>query len=649
MSNNAESLKLEYAFTPDPGPTIYASADSTQPNQLSLGITISTRTSFPLTLKHIQVKIPVGHDDSPDLAPAAALPEPIFDTQANPTLSVSVNGSLVTIATNNQTDLTISSARPLIFTLPAIAVGTHSGVVPLTITESPTSGPDREDKTTYSLTKQQTTWPVTRFWAEPATLSDLDQTVTLKWSCNSLGTHYSYSLSAPGWQPRDCLNSGNCYDVQDGVAGITTQALADTTEFTLAVVQAEAGNRSTVGILKTTVPILQPKIKGKSPAVYFSGWVARLYWLATNASRCTVSLNGVTRDDHAPLDTWDKGYLVQASGEGEQKFEVTATAASGQVDVFTVPSFVTSKAQRVVALPYDPYWPSAWAVSPDGTLGLVNNSPDAYANYSVSVIDVAKRTISPPNTIRVPYVFTLAISPDRKLALSSTGTGYYGFDAGYVSVVDLAKGTVKPGTIAVGKGPSAIAFTPDSKLAVVANSADTFVSVIDTSTLDPHPPAIPCDDVPMAIAFTPDSRVALVGSLMKSTLTVIDLGPPPSARPSRIPTGGEPYAIAVTSDGKLALVARKDSSELLVIDVPTLTVRSSTIPAGNAPISITITPDGQMALVGNSGDNSLTVIDLSALRPIGPAIPLGADPRVMAITGDGKSAVIVDKSGVMVL
>jgi len=642
-------MELEYVFTPDPGPTIYASADTGQPNEVSLGVLISTGTSWPVTVARLEIEIPVGANDSSKLSPAPVLPAPAFDTQANPTLSITSAGSVVTIATNDGSNVTISSTRPLAFALPGIAVGPVPGVVPITITEVPARGAHREDKT-HSLTKQQTTWPVTRFWAEPAALTGLDQTVTLRWSCNSLGEKYGYSLNAPGWQPRDCLEGGTCYDVQDGRQGITSLALTSTTEFTLMVVQAQGGNRSNVGTLNTTVQILQPKIGGKLPIVYFSGWVARLYWLATNASKCRVSLNGVTLDDNAPLDTWDKGYLVQAAVEGEQKLEVTAVAASGQVDVFTVPSFVTAKGQRVVTFPPDPNWPSVVGISSDGTVAMVDALvDDGGADYAVRVIDVGKRPIGPPDFVGVPQVEGLAIAPDGTLALTSTT---YGLTTPFnVSVIDVAKRAVKPVSIAVGHFALAMAFTPDSKLALVANSEDNNVSVIDTSALDPHPPAVPCGQSPMAIAFTPDSKLALVGNFDGNTLTVIDLHPPRAARPTPVPVGGAPIAIAITPDGKLALVARQNNSEILVIDVPTLTARSSTIQVGQSPTNIAVTPDSQIALVGNGPNNTLTVIDLNALRPVRVTpIPIGTiPPWVLAITADGKTAVIVDHSGVVVL
>lgn len=642
--SNTENLELGYQFDPAPSP-IYASADSNNLNQVTLKVTVSNPTNGPVTLSKIEIHIPVGADIDGDLSPATNLPAPVPDTAKTPNLGITSKGSTVTIARTDGTGLTISVTAQIIFSLPGITVGTFAGKVPITITEFPVSGPKRTDATTYRLAKEQTTWPVTRFWAEPPELNNLNQTVNLKWSCNKLGSNYSYSLSAPGWQPRDCLQSGNCYDVQDGVDGITSLALTDTTEFTLTVVHVQDESRVSVGILNTTVQILQPKIRGKSPAVSFSGWVARLYWLATNASSCTVSLNGVTHDSNAPLDTWEKGYLVSVAGEGVQAFQVTAVAESGQVDVFTIPSFVTNKAQRVIAFPPDPNWPSALAIGPDAKLGLMDNLDfNPNYTYSVSVIDIEARTISPH--MGIAQVFVLAISPDGKFALSATGTGPYGLDPGYVSVVDVVKRTVFPHTIPVGSMPVAIAFTPDCHLALVSNAEDNNLTAIDMTTLRPHPQTIPVGAVPIAIAITPDSHLALVSNAQDNNLTVIDMTTL-KPHPQTIPIGGS-GAIAITPDGTLALVACGLGTEIVVVDIPKLTARPSAIPVGKGPVSIAITPDGELALVGNS-DGTLAVIDLSTLKPGSTPISTGEDPHVMAITADGRSLVIINKSGVTLL
>jgi DNA-binding beta-propeller fold protein YncE len=649
--------ELAYDFEPAPRP-IYASADRSNLNLVSLTVTVTNSTDGPITLSKIEIQIPVGADVDGDISSAPNLPAPVFD--ANTNISMTSTGSTVTIQTMDGTPLTISVTAQIIFSLPDITVNTLTGRVPITITEFPGGDkPKRSDDTTYSLKKERTTWPVTRFWAEPPALNNLDQTVQLKWSCNNLGPNYSYSLSAPDWQwqPKDCLNSGDCYDVQDGVNGVTSLALTDTTKFILTVVQTRNGVRIAVGTLETTVPISQPKIMGKSPAVYFGGSVARLYWLATNASRCAVTLNGVALDANAPMDTWKKGYLVKIAGEGQQSFQVTATAVSGQAAVFTCPSFVTTnKAQRVIAFP--PEWATKnffihIGIAPDGQVALLSYVAPFSKDCRLSVIDVEKRTFSLPDAIRVPQlVGPLAVSPNGDLALVTSA--WNDSDPGIVSVIDLAKHSVRPPAIHVGRQPSAIAISPDGKLALVMSFMDNNLTVIDMSTLTPHSQPIPWGGtaaVGPIIAITHDGKLALVARPGSKDLMVIDI-PQYTVRPSKIPIGGSPLAIAIAPDGKLALVVRNGLDDILVVEIPNLTVRPSPI-AVKAPLWVLITPDSQLALVGSFGlQSSLTVIDMSTLRPLPTPIivdqedDLGA--QAMAITADGK-LVVVRPSGLSVL
>ncbi len=196
MANGSSSLQLEYDITPDPSP-IYASYDGDNPNTVNLDVLISNATEGPVTLEKIEITIPVGADVSGDLSAATNLPSPAYDTQAYPNLNITSSASVVTIQTKDNSNLTVSVTQPLAFTLPAIAVGTVFGTVPITVTEFAAGGQSKViDDTTHTLTKLEGTMPVTNFRAEPATLHNLDQSVMLYWSCNDLGSQYSYSLSA---------------------------------------------------------------------------------------------------------------------------------------------------------------------------------------------------------------------------------------------------------------------------------------------------------------------------------------------------------------------------------------------------------------------------------------------------------------------
>ena len=329
---------------------------------------------------------------------AQDLPFPAYDQSTFPNLSITSSGSVVTIETIDGTNLIISVTQPLSFTLPGIQVGTIFGEVPLTVTEFSPSGPKVEDGSNYKLQKQKVTMPVTDFWAEPSTLYNLDQSVTLYWSCNSLGSSYSYSLGAPNWQPRDCVNSGNCYTVQDGKDGVTSLNLDQKTTFALDVIQAQPdGSRTTIGSLSTTVNMLVPSIvsgQNSVQALYFSGWVARLNWVVENASSCTVSLGNVAIDSNAPLDTWTEGYFVAVPAMGKHQLTLTAVGPPGSSPAtLSFAEFKTSSPFNVAVGSN----PQGISITPDGTpsagLALVANNYD----NNVSVIEIASRKAEKPN------------------------------------------------------------------------------------------------------------------------------------------------------------------------------------------------------------------------------------------------------------
>ncbi len=650
MSNGSSPLQLKYVFTPDPSP-IYQSADGANPNTVDLGVIVSNATEETVALEKIQIEIPVGADVSGDLSSATTLPSPVYDTSTFSNLDITSSGSVVTIQTKDGTNLTVSVIQPLTFTLSGIQVGTVYGTVQLTVTEFPPSGPKVMD--TYSLQKQQVTMPVTNFWADPPTLDDLDQAVTLHWSCNDLGKNYSYGLGAPDWQPRDCANTGNCFSVQDGLNGVQSPGLSRTTEFTLTVYQASDGSRKSVGTLTTKVQVLVPLIvPDSSQAICFSGTYARLNWLATNASKCMVYLDGgVTPiDDDAPVNTYLTGYYLRIPSPGQHSLSVTALGRSdsrAQAQHTFPPFNAAGSGPRVVATGKTH---SAVAITPDGTLALAACADDD----SVTVIDIA--TLTPrPQAIPVGGG-PIAITPDGTLALCISPNRT-------VTVIEIA--TLTPGSQVIPvcpggdefQGPAAIAITPDGTLALVA-CAEYSVTVIDIATLTAEPQPILLSRSGglgiQSMAITPDGKLAICQQQSLDVdgykpAIVIDIAA--RNQSGTIAAGYTPLDVAITPDGTLALFADYAADNVIFTDIATGTTEAISVGEGQGPRAIAITPDGSLAIVAINSDDNLILIDIAKRTVLGTIPKQGSfslAPSV-AVTPDGtKVFVTLGQPGVCV-
>jgi YVTN family beta-propeller protein len=112
-------------------------------------------------------------------------------------------------------------------------------------------------------------------------------------------------------------------------------------------------------------------------------------------------------------------------------------------------------------------------VSPDGKEIWVANSGDG----TVSIIDVASKTVTQTLAADVKGANRLKFTPDGKLALISM------LDSPDVAVIDSAtRKTVK--RIPVGHGAAGIEMQPDGSRAFVACTPDSYVAVIDLKKLE---------------------------------------------------------------------------------------------------------------------------------------------------------------------
>jgi YVTN family beta-propeller protein len=660
VTTTLATLKLDYAFVPGPNP-IRASAAGANPSTIDLQVIASDPLLSSVKMHQILIEIPVGEDTARSLSSSPNLPPPTYDTTGPWTISSA--GSTVTITARSKDPQAVN--QPIVFTLPGIVVSETEGTVPLTITEMNPPAPKVVDGETYTLLKQPADFPVTRFSADPAILSDLDQPVTLYWSVSDQGKHLSYGLrivsvgramhlaqgavddGATGARNallvtlKDCVSDGNCYSWQDGQQGVRAPVVNQTTTFALDVVQViDVGHRSVIASLTTTVQVIMPMISQNSYIESkFSGRVLQLRWLAFNAKSCTVEVDGASIDDNAPADTYANGYLwVPPNQDGPRTLSVIAHATVGTAQAsFTFPP------QRVTPITKIGFGgdPGAVAMSHSGTFALVANPipsfPPLYA--FATAIDVAGRKVEATTAQFKGLSVGIAITPDDSLALVANVMGGEA-ENGDVRVIDLSGLKVEPAVLSV-LGAWAIAITPDGNTALVTSDQAQAVVAIDIvhRTVEK---TIQLGKSTLGIAITPSGELAFVTNSNEGTVTVVDVTKR-VAEPGSIKVGGKPFAVAITPDGTLALVANQADNTVSVIDIASRTAEARVIHTGATPMWISISPDGTLALTADNG-GSLTVIDIA--RRTGVSIPWDGQPTSVGITRDSMSAVVVSPNNV---
>jgi YVTN family beta-propeller protein len=480
------------------------------------------------------------------------------------------------------------------------------------------------DGTTYTLLKQPADFPVTSFSADPATLSDLDQPVTLYWSVSDQGKQLTYGLrivsvglaAQPGQGAvgggvagtkndlavtfKDCVSDGNCYSWQDGQQGVPTPLVNQTTTFALDIVKADpVRGRTVVGTLQTTLRVIVPEISQlsylrQSP----SGGMVWLHWLAFNSRTCSVQLDGAVVVANAPTDTYRSGYLVTLPARrNPRQLSVIGHALSGNAQAsFLFPSVTARQPARIKVA----NGPVSVAFTPDGLLALVGSETDGPVG-TVTVIDVPTQTVEAKGIPVGDAAEQIAITPDGKLAVVLTDSS--------IVYIDIASRTRESFTIGVGH-PMGVAVTPDGRLALVTQQMYDRVMVIDIANRVPGM-AIVVPKGPAAIAVTPDGLLAFVTCIQDDiasyTVAALDIAGR-KVKGDPITVGRDPYCVAVTPDGSLALVTSTDG--LTFIDVETLQV-VATVPTGDYPEWVSVTPGGTQALVTSLAGGNVTVVDIA--------------------------------------
>ncbi len=235
--------------------------------------------------------------------------------------------------------------------------------------------------------------------------------------------------------------------------------------------------------------------------------------------------------------------------------------------------------------------PLGIAISSDGALAYTANygTNDAPGD-TLSVIDIAQRQVIREISLggRPEQV---ALSPDGTLGVVNIAGG-----SGGIHIFETAdiEGTLSP-LVPTGNDPSDVTFLDDETRVAVANSFSLDVTLVDTS--DPSAPTVINSfemegGFPYGVTYMPGRDQILAPTGTGSNLVTIDrdadvLVPGP---PRMLPGREFPLTAAVDASESFAFVAHIVDKELSIIDLESGNLRSVTWLAGPGPAYVAVQP-----------------------------------------------------------
>ena len=235
--------------------------------------------------------------------------------------------------------------------------------------------------------------------------------------------------------------------------------------------------------------------------------------------------------------------------------------------------------------------PLGIAISADGTTAYTANygTTDEPGN-TLSVIDIPQREVIEEITLdgRPEQV---ALSPDGTLGVINIAGGNGGI---HVFETANIEETLSP-LVATGNDPSDVTFLDDESRVVVANSFSQDVTLVNTS--DPSAPSV-IDNFsidggfPYGVTYMPSRDQILSPTGTGSNLVTIDrngdlLVP---SDPARLPGGAFPLTAAVDETDSFAFVAHISDKKLSIIDVESGAARAITWLESAGPSYVAVQP-----------------------------------------------------------
>jgi len=235
--------------------------------------------------------------------------------------------------------------------------------------------------------------------------------------------------------------------------------------------------------------------------------------------------------------------------------------------------------------------PLGIAISADGTRAYTANYGTTEApGDTLSVIDIPGRQLIEEISLggRPEQV---ALSPDGTLGVINIAGG-----SGGVHVFEIAdiEGTISP-LVATGNDPSDATFLDDGTRVVVANSFGQDVTLVDTS--NPSAPSVIGNfavdgGFPYGVTYMPSRSQILAPTGTGSNLVTIDVDGDllvPSV-PAPLPGGAFPLTAAVDSTDTFAFVAHIADKKLSIIDLESGDSRAVTWLEGPGPSYVAVLP-----------------------------------------------------------
>ncbi len=206
--------------------------------------------------------------------------------------------------------------------------------------------------------------------------------------------------------------------------------------------------------------------------------------------------------------------------------------------------------------------PVGVAPTPDDTQGLVANAGDGDTSGTVSLLNLASRTVTKTITFPPSAPDGSPVTPNR-IAVSPDGSRAYVAShscspGSFIYMVDMATLTVTGSPIPVGCFPASIALTPDGSQLWVSSRGDSRVDVFYTATNK----AVTSYQIqlPTGIAFNPTGTRAYIGEGISPGNVVVDTSSYQLI--TRVPVGNLPHALAVTPAGRYVYVTNGLSNSI---------------------------------------------------------------------------------------
>ncbi len=689
----ASPLKLAYAFVSSPYP-IRCSPDGGNESVVNLQVLISNRQTRPVKMRKMMITIRTGENTAAAISSAPSLPEPVYDRSPAFPWTITVDVDKITIEAKDEEEPG-EVTDTIIFTLPGIVINRMPGTVPIVVSELDGDGQRIDDRVTYDLVKVPNDFPVLDFYAEPAVLTDLDKPVTLYWKCTPRGQDLSYAIiSSTGWMPKNCVGRNDCFSFRDGHSGVRTPGIGETTNFFLDVIGTDAeGRRTVIDRLMTTVRVEVPRISPNSTCspITRNGRIVLLKWLAYNAVRCSIRVDGVTVKENVPFNTYTNGYPLVLDGRpGPHQIVLVAYGASGAMAPHIFPNVEIGDSQKIAVEGIA----TDLTFAPDGRLyagvcqkrrlmeTMIAGLAQTSEGQGASGLLMAGGAVAANGPVASVEVFNLATKGREKRipleiapsALALTGNGRYmvaapsGFSLAIISpvvdrfaVIDLAAGTAATRALRENTRILWAASCGSGSLAAIVGAFgdQTFGSLLlvdATGAEVPNPEIRPSDGDAVITTFaSADGRTGVTAPGQyqsgrgKCRIASVDIEGRRIA--PGVPSKEEiPLMMKITPDGKYALVA--DEGEMMsIVELATGQVESEGIRIGKLDSLaivlggsygslMAISPEGHRAYAIRGEGNRLAVIDVHERRMIGTtpiptstAVAVGPDGSIVLSSG----------------